>query len=118
MKKDVQSNEEIKELEQKLEKKDNIIFKLEVEISKLKFSSLKSRPKLVIQKVQTTSIPPKPVYHPGIIRACLSMFGKKPAELDSEETTKFMTYRNWKLHKGEPIEQEMLYDRVHKQREI
>ena len=110
MKKDVQSNEEIKELEQKLEKKDNIIFKLEVEISKLKFSSLKSRPKLVIQKVQTTSIPPKPVYHPAIIRACVSMFGKKPGELDSEETAKFMNYRNWKLHKGEPIEQEMLYN--------
>ena len=44
MKKEVQSkaialsNEEIKDLEQKLEKKDNLIFKLEVEISKLKFS--------------------------------------------------------------------------------
>ena len=34
------------------------------------------RNKLVIQQVQTTSIPPKPVYHPAIIRACLSMFGK------------------------------------------
>ena len=64
----------------------------------------------VIQQVQTTSIPPKPVYHPGIIRASLSMFGKKPAELESEETAKFMNYRNWKLKKGEPIEQEMLYN--------
>ena len=68
------------------------------------------RNKLVIQQVQTTSIPPKPVYHPAIIRACLSMFGKKPAELDSEETARFMNYRNWKLHKGEPIEQEILYN--------
>ena len=104
MKKEVQSkaialsNEEIKDLEQKLEKKDNLIFKLEVEISKLKFSLLKSRPKLVIQQVQTTSISPEPVYHPAVIRACLSMFDKQTDELDSEETVKFMNYRNWKLH--------------------
>ena len=68
------------------------------------------RNKFVIQQVQITSIPPKPVYHPAIIRASLSMFGKKPAELNAEETAKFMAYRNWKLQKGEPIEQEMLYN--------
>ena len=109
-KKEIQSYKEIKELEQRLEKKDNLILKLEVEISKLKVSSLKLCPKLVIQQVQTTSIPPKPMYHPAIIRACLSMFGKKPDALDPEETAKFVNYQTWKLQKGEPIEQEMLYN--------
>ena len=42
--------EKIKYLEQKLERKENVIFKLEVEISKLKFRLLKSQPKLGIIK--------------------------------------------------------------------
>ena len=41
--------------------------------------------KLSVCKVQSTSIPPKPVHHPAVIRACLSMFSKKPGELNDEE---------------------------------
>ena len=66
--------------------------------------------KLSVMSVQSTSIPPKPVYHPAIIRACLSMFDKKPDSLNTEETEKFSWYRNWKSQKGEPIEQEILYN--------
>ena len=66
--------------------------------------------KLSICQVQTTSIPPKPVYHPAIIRACLSMFGKKPSELNNEEIGKFNEYRAWKKIKGEEIETDVLYN--------
>ena len=66
--------------------------------------------KLSICQVQTTSIPPKPVYHPAIIRACLSMFGKKPSELNDEEIRKFNEYRAWKKMNGQEIETDVLYN--------
>ena len=66
--------------------------------------------KLSICQVQTTSIPPKPVYHPAIIRACLSMFDKKPSELNYEEIRKFNEYRGYKKMKGEEIESDILYN--------
>ena len=45
-------------LEQKLERKESVIFKLEVEISKLKFRLLKSRPELRITNVAKQNITP------------------------------------------------------------
>ena len=50
----------IKDLEQKLGNKENVIFKLEVQISKWKFNSFKSRPKLSIRNVANQDIPPAP----------------------------------------------------------
>ena len=41
-----------------------------------------------VVSVQNTSIPPRPIYHPAIIGACLSMSSKKPGELNSEEMGK------------------------------
>ena len=65
---------------------------------------------LSIQSVQQTSIPPKHVYHPAIIRASLSMFRKKPDCLTAEEVDKFNSFINWKLKSGEPIEEDILYN--------
>ena len=74
------------------------------------YNLLPKQMKLSVMSIQSTSIPPKPVYHPAIIRACLSMFDKKPDSLNTEETEKFLLYRNWKSQMGEPIEQEILYN--------
>ena len=65
---------------------------------------------LSIQSVQTTSIPPKAVFHPAIIRASLSMFQKKPDSLTPEEVNKFKLFIKWKLQNGEPIEEDILYN--------
>ena len=48
----------ISELENKLRIKSSTIFKLEVQISNLKFKLLKPKKKLSIMQVQTTDIPP------------------------------------------------------------
>ena len=54
--------------------------------------------------VKTVSVLPKSSYHPAIIKACISMFDKKPDKLEPEEVKKFNHYRNYKLQNGEPIE--------------
>ena len=51
---------------------------------------------LTTQCVKTATVPPRPVYHPAIIRGCLSMFGKTPPDLDPDEIAKFNQYRAWK----------------------
>ena len=55
-----------------------------------------------IRTVQVTSIPPKPIFQPAIIRASISMFEKKPDDLDAEEIEKFKMYKNWKAQNGDP----------------
>ena len=65
---------------------------------------------LTTQCVETTTVPPRPVYHPAIIRACLSMFGKKPPDLDPYEIAKFNQYRAWKSENGEQIETDIIYN--------
>ena len=49
-------NRKIQELEKDLRYRKNIIFKLEVEISKLKFKSFKSHPKLSIRNLANQDI--------------------------------------------------------------
>ena len=66
--------------------------------------------KLSVCQVQSTTIPTKPIYHPAVIRACLSMFSKKPGELNEEEIIKFKQYKAWKKQNGEEIEKDMLYN--------
>ena len=60
--------------------------------------------------ISISSIPPKPVYHPAIIRVCLSMFGKKPGDLDPDEILKFNRYKAWKLSIGEDIETDIMHN--------
>ena len=81
-------------------------------ISTLPVISIPSRSikQLTIQCVETTTVPPRPVYHPAIIRASLSMFGKKPAELEPDEIAKFNNYRAWKCQNGEEIETDIIYN--------
>ena len=65
---------------------------------------------LSVHSVQQTSIPPKQVFHPAIIRATLSMFGKKPDCLSAEEVDKFNSYMDWKIQCGERLEDDILYN--------
>jgi hypothetical protein len=46
--------------------------------------NIKKMPTLRIVKFQSTSIPPRPVYHPAIINACTAMFSKHPSRLTEE----------------------------------
>ena len=71
--------------------------------------NLKKMSKLNIVTIQSTSIPPRPVYHPAIINACTAMFAKHPSELRQDEVEKFKRYRNHKTQIGEPLETEIIY---------
>ena len=64
---------------------------------------------LSISPVRSLSIPPKKIYHPAIINVCQSLFEKHPDNLQPEEILKFHQYKNWKLEKGEPIEEDLMY---------
>ena len=65
--------------------------------------------KLSIQKVQRTSIPPRGIYHPAIINACIAITGKHPSQLTTEEANKFNTYQEYKIQQGDPIEKSIIY---------
>ena len=41
--------------------------------------------KLSIEVQPSLSIPPRPIYHPAVIKACQIMHGKLPSQLSSEE---------------------------------
>ena len=71
--------------------------------------NVKKMSNLNIVKIQSTSIPPRPVYHPTIINACTAMFAKHPSELGQDEIEKFKRYRNHKIQIGEPLETEIIY---------
>ena len=75
---------------------------------------------LSLAKMVSVSIPPAMVsrarpsipmttYHPYIVEACRLMYGKKPDQLTSEESAHFKGYRQYKIDKGEPIEEDFVY---------
>ena len=79
-------------------------------VSILPSTSLKPcNPKLSYSPINSISIPPKKIYHPAIIKACHAMFNKHPDQLIPDETVKFKQYRKWKIEKGEPIEEDIIY---------
>jgi hypothetical protein len=81
-------------------------------ISILPWISTSAKPKnqnFSFSPINTISIPPKKIYHPAIIKACHSMFEKHPDLLESDEIRKFNHYRNWKIPKREPIEEDIIY---------
>ena len=55
--------------------------------------NLKKMSNLNIIKSQSISIPPRPVYHPVIIKACQRFFAKHPSELRQDKVEKFTQYR-------------------------
>ena len=69
---------------------------------------IKEKPKLSI-RICTTSIPPRPVYHPAIVNASHAMFTKHPSQLLPEELEKFKNYQDYKIRIGEPLETEIIY---------
>ena len=47
----------------------------------------RENPKLSMIRNQTISIPPRPVYHPAIVNACETIFGRHPDDLTPGNTT-------------------------------
>ena len=64
---------------------------------------------LNVSAATVTSIPPRPVYHPAIVKASLSLFNKHPRALSAAEIEKFNHYRNWKDMNGEHVEDDIVY---------
>ena len=64
---------------------------------------------LTVSTATVTSIPPRPVYHPAIVKASMSLFSKHPRALSAVEIEKFNHYRNWKDINGEHIEDDIVY---------
>ena len=69
----------------------------------------KEKCKLNLERCTSTSIPPRPVYHPVIISVCEAMFAKHPSKLTPEEINKFNMYKERKKQIGEPLESEIIY---------
>ena len=69
-------------------------------------------PKFHVVRNQSTSIPPRPIYHPAIINACYAFFSKHPSKLEPEERKKFDLYRSDKHQIGEPLEKEVIHQPI------
>ena len=64
---------------------------------------------LSIVRNKAVSIPPKKIFHPAIINASKSRYGKHPSELSQEEIVQFNTYLKWKHDIGEPVQDDLIY---------
>jgi hypothetical protein len=73
------------------------------------FNISPQQPKLSSTKLEDINIRPKKIYHPTIISACDTLFGKHPDLLSNEEILKFNNYRSWKSDIGDPIEENPIY---------
>ena len=71
---------------------------------------LKSK-KLALSIVKNTShsIPPKRIYHPAIINASKSFYGKNPDELSRDEMIEFKFYLDQKKEIGDPVETSIIF---------
>ena len=69
----------------------------------------KEKSKLNLVKCNSTSIPPRTVYHPIVVNVCQAMFSKHPKNLTPEEVAKFNIYKERKKQIGEPLESEVIY---------
>ena len=67
------------------------------------------KPNLSISKACSTSLPPRPIYHPAVINACKTMHGKHPSELSQKEAHTFKFYLQWKCDRGEPVETDVVH---------
>ena len=67
------------------------------------------RSKLSISECVTTSIPPRPIYHPAIINASMAFFKKHPSNLTEDEISKFNCYLKRKQELGEPVEKDVIF---------
>jgi hypothetical protein len=69
----------------------------------------KVKPKLIVVKTSSTSVSPRPVYHPAVVNASQAMFRKHPSQLMPEEVQKFKNYQEHKIRIGEPLEMEVIF---------
>ena len=69
----------------------------------------KKETELNIVKTSSTSIPPRPVYHPAVVNASQAMFRKHPSQLLPEEVHKFKNYQEHKIRIDEPLEMEVIF---------
>ena len=68
------------------------------------------RPSLTIVSQPPTSIPPRKIYHPAVIKACYAITGKHhPSQLLPDETKRLKNYIDQKREMGEPVETDLLY---------
>ena len=67
------------------------------------------KPILSTRQLTNISIPPKTIYHPAIINATKSFYGKHPSELSPEECEKFNWYLEQQHNRGEPVESDIIY---------
>ena len=66
-------------------------------------------PVLSIVKCAPTSIPPREIFHPAIINACMAICHKHPSKLTKEEAQKFKFYLARKNEMGQPVESDLVY---------
>ena len=57
---------------------------------------------LAFTRNKSISIPPRKVYHPSIINACMGMLGKHPSQLTEDEAAKFSYFQQYKKEQGDP----------------
>ena len=119
-------NCKIESLQQELNRKLELVSQLELQIL-----TMESKPKLSFCNVTNQNILPVPKssnltysrptlisilpesreakIHPHVIEAAKAIYGKTPDQLTEEEREHFAGYRQWKMDRGEPIEEDSLY---------
>ena len=65
-------------------------------------------PKHSMIRNHTISIPPRPAYHPAIVKACEAIFGRHPDNLTPEEDNRFNTFRRQQSRISEPLEEQLI----------
>ena len=67
------------------------------------------RPILSVDRCSPISIPPREIYHPAVINACLAICDKHPSQVTNEEAKKFKFYLEQKRNMGQPVESDLIY---------
>ena len=128
LKKKEELNCKIKSMQQELDSKLELISHLELKIQTFKFNS---KPNLSLCNVANQNINPVPKssnltfsrptlisilpeslhakIHPHVLEAAKAIYGKPLDQLTEEEQEHFAGYRQWKMERGEPIEEDSLY---------
>ena len=67
------------------------------------------KPVLSVARCPQISIPPREIYHPAVINACLAISDKHPSQVSKEEAKKFKFYLDQKRKMGQPVELDLIY---------
>ena len=72
-------------------------------------SSILKKPILSVARCTPISIPPRKIYHPAVINACLAICDKHPSQVTKDEAKKFDFYMEQKRKMGQPVESDLIY---------